>query len=357
VTVSELGERALLRKIQVKLNVTGRPSASLVLGIGDDAAVVAPTRNAQMVLTTDAHVEGVHFERRFSTPSDVGYRALAVNLSDLAAMGAAPRWALLSLAMPGDYAVAEVEELVEGLARLASQFGTHVIGGNLTRSPGPLVVDVTAIGEVRPRRQLTRSGGRPGDGLYVSGWVGAAAAGLEMLRESAHSGSSPNGESGHPDSGPNRCVARYLRPEPRVRLGAAIAQAKAARAAIDLSDGLADALQQLADASGCGVEVDADALPIDPAARDWWRVKGKDEVLEAMSGGDDYELLIAVPRAWEGRLRHVRSRVSAPALTRIGVLTKERERRVLCRNGQRERLPGGFEHWQTTDRSSVEGER
>jgi thiamine-monophosphate kinase len=114
---------------------------------------------------------------------------------------------------------------------------------------------------------------------------------------------------------------------------------------MDLSDGLADAAHQLAEASGCGVEIDADALPIDPAARTWWEAAGHDPVLRAMSGGDDYELLIAVPRMWGGRLRHVRSRVAEPALTRIGVLTKDPAARVLLRNGNRESLPKGFEHF------------
>jgi thiamine-monophosphate kinase len=319
------------------LDTTGRRAASLVIGIGDDAAVVAPSRNAYTVLTTDAHVEGVHFERRFSQPADIGYRALAVNLSDLAAMGAAPRWALLSLMLPDGLGVADVEDLVGGMAELACRTRCTVVGGNVTRSPGALVVDVTAIGEVQPRRLLTRGGGRPGDGIWVSGTIGAAAAGLEMLRN-----------AGAPEAvGINARLAvnRYLRPEPRVRLGVAIAQARAARAAMDLSDGLADAASQLAAASGCGVEIDASALPVDPAARAWWEASGHDPILRAMSSGDDYELLVAVPRMSVGRLRHVRSRVAEPALTRIGVLTKDPAVRVLLRNGNREPLPTGFEHF------------
>ena len=242
-TVSELGERALLARIQARLSTTGRRNASLVIGIGDDAAVVAPTRNAYTVLTTDAHVEGVHFDRRYSAPADIGHRALAVNLSDLAAMGAKPVWALLSLVLPDDLQVVDVEAMVGASAALGQQFGCEVIGGNLTRSPGPLVVDVTAVGEVRPRRVLPRSGGRPGDELWVSGSIGAAAAGLEML----------GGGQGDVTAGAGNCIARFLRPEPRVRLGLAVAQARAARAAMDLSDGLADAAHQLAEASGCGV--------------------------------------------------------------------------------------------------------
>lgn len=330
-TVSELGERALLARIQAKLSTTGRRAASLVIGIGDDAAVVSHSRNAQTVLTTDALVEGIHFERRFSAPADIGYRALAVNVSDLAAMGATPRWALLSLMMPGDLPVSDVEGLVDGLSVLADAMGCQVIGGNLTRSPGPLVVDVTAIGETHPRRLLTRAGGRPGDELWVSGVIGAATAGLEMLRAGVR------GDAG--------CIARYLRPEPRMKLGRAVARARAARAAMDLSDGLADAAYQLAEASGCGVEIDGDALPIDPAARAWWTEAGKDPVRQALVGGDDYELLFAVPRRWGGRLRHARSRVTEPALTRIGVLTKDPAARVLVNHGHRDVLPKGFEHF------------
>jgi thiamine-monophosphate kinase len=296
---------------------------------------VAPTRNAYTVLTTDAHVEGVHFDRRYSAPADIGHRALAVNLSDLAAMGAKPVWALLSLVLPDDLQVVDVEAMVGATAGLGQQFGCEVIGGNLTRSLGPLVVDVTAIGEVSPRRLLARSGGRPGDELWVSGSLGAAAAGLEMLRSG----------QGDPTAGLGNCIARFLRPEPRVRMGLAMAQARAARAAMDLSDGLADGAHQLAEASGCGVEIEANRLPIEPAARAWWEAAGHDAVLRAMSGGDDYELLFAVPRSWGGRLRHARSRVAEPSLTRIGVLTKDPGARVLLRSGARESLPRGFEHF------------
>jgi thiamine-monophosphate kinase len=372
-TVSELGERRLLARIRERLGTVtpgGAPApgdvaathpAALVIGVGDDAAVVAPSRNALTVLTTDAQIEGVHFDRRWSGPADIGYRALAVNLSDLAAMGATPRWALLSLGLPAALPVAEVEALVDGLIGLARTHGVVVVGGNLTRSPGPLIVDITAVGEVRPRRALTRSGGRPGDELFVSGEIGGAAAGLEMLRagwresgvgdrvaDAPATGDEPPATSDErlPTSGTRAaCIARFLRPQPRVRLGMAVAQARAARAAMDLSDGLADALRQVAEASGCGVEVDAGALPIDAAAREWWLSAGRDPVGAALSGGDDYELLLAVPRAWRGRLRHARRHVAEPILTRIGVLTKDRDARVLLQNSRRETLPGGFEHW------------
>jgi thiamine-monophosphate kinase len=336
--VSQLGERRLLARIQSRFEKIGQHAGHVVVGIGDDAAVIRSRRNTQTVLTTDAQVEGVHFDRRFSAAADIGFRSLAVNVSDLAAMGAMSRWALVSLVLPDTTEVTYVDSIVDGIAQLADTLGMAVIGGNLTRSPGPLLIDVTAIGEVAPRRLLTRGGGRPGDALFVSGTIGAAAAGLEMLRR----------ETGLEALGlipGNSCIDRYRRPEPRARLGVAIAQAKAARAAIDLSDGLADAAAQLAGASGCGVEIEASMLPIEAAAREWWTKAGLDPVVAALSGGDDYELLVAVPPTWRGRLRHATTRVSAPALTRIGRLTKAAGTRLLIRDCRREPLPGGFEHF------------
>jgi len=178
-TVGRVGERELLARIRAR--VPPAPPWVLV-GIGDDAAVVEPERNRLDVLTTDALVEGVHFDRRLSTPGDIGWRAVAVNLSDLAAMGAAPRAALLSLALPADLPLTDLDELISGVLAAAAAHSLTLVGGNITQSPGPLVVDVTATGSVHRRRMLTRNGARSGDELFVSGTVGAAAAGLAWLR-------------------------------------------------------------------------------------------------------------------------------------------------------------------------------
>lgn len=331
-------EHALLARLLARLP---RPSPTVLVGPGDDAAVVAASRNERLVLTTDAVVEGVHFSRAYSTPADIGHRALAVNLSDLAAMAATPRWALLSLVLPDSMEVADVEHLVDGLAALAIENGVSVIGGNITRTTGPLVVDVTAAGEAAPRKWLTRSGAKAGDEIYVSGTIGGAAAGLEMLQSGT--GNQERG-AGRRDAGAG-CVAKYLRPEPRVRLGIAMGRHRAATAAMDLSDGLADALEQVATASGVGVTVDAARLPIDASAREWWMARGVDPVSAALSGGDDYELLCAVPRKGTAALRAVTRRVAQPPLTKIGEFTKDPRERVLLRAGQKEALPKGFEHF------------
>jgi thiamine-monophosphate kinase len=330
-TVSELGERRLLARIRARLP---KPPSHVVVGVGDDAAVLAAARNTRIVVTTDALVEGVHFDRAFSTPADIGHKALAVNLSDLAAMGATPVWALLSLALPDGTTVEDVDALVDGLVAAADANSLALVGGNLTSSLNQLVVDVTAGGTVHPRRVLLRDGGRAGDLLYTSGTIGAAAAGLEMLKAGLH-----------PRPGNEQCFRRHRRPDARVRLGRTLAGARAARAAMDLSDGLADAVCQLAAASGCGAEIDASLLPIDHGARRWWESQGVDPVARALTGGDDYELLIAVPPKWRGRLRHVTRRVSDPPLRCVGVLTKTRNEYVVMRDSRRERLTGGFEHW------------
>ena len=177
---------------------------------------------------------------RFMPPDAIGHRALAVNLSDLAAMGAAPRLALLSLVLPPALPLADFDGMIDGLVH--SRHGSSdVAGGNLTRSPGPLVVDVTVIGTVNRRKVLTRGGARPGDGLYVSGTIGAATAGLEQ------SLAAPDAP---PDTAPRRW---YLRPQPRTRLGRELGRAQVASACMDLSDGLADALEQVAEASGVSI--------------------------------------------------------------------------------------------------------
>jgi thiamine-monophosphate kinase len=326
------------------------------VGPGDDAAVVAGSRNERLVLTTDAVVEGVHFSRAYSSPADIGHRALAVNLSDLAAMGATPRWALLSLMLPGSIREADVEELGDGLAALAGRYGVSVIGGNITRTEGPLIVDVTAGGEVAPRKWLTRAGARAGDEIWVSGSIGGAAAGLEMLRSGTGNLPASAREASYGEVTPERlrrdggeagtgCVAKYSRPEARVRLGVALGRNRAAMAAMDLSDGLADGLEQVATASGAGVRVDAALLPIEAGAREWWTAQGVDAIRAAVAGGDDYELLLAVSRKTRGALGNVRRRITDPPLTKIGEFTKDPRERVLVRAGKEEALPKGFEHF------------
>jgi thiamine-monophosphate kinase len=340
VTVADIGEHELIDRITRRL-----PLAPdwLLVGPGDDGAVVSPKRNELEVITTDASVEGVHFDRRFVPSGAIGHRALAVNLSDLAAMGATPRLATLSLAMPGALPLTEFEGLVEGLLALARRHATTVVGGNLSRSPGPLVVDVMVMGTVRSRRVLTRAGARPGDIVFVSGSIGAARAGLAMC---AGDGDGPPGSrwdaASEEDASTPR--GRYLRPEPRVRLGVLLGRNQAASSCMDLSDGLSDGLRGLARASGTGMTVDAETLPMHPEARAYFETDGRDALLEAVAGGDDYELLFTVPPRRQGRLRAVARLARGVTFTRIGTVTRD-PAIVLRRRGRDEPLPESFAHF------------
>jgi thiamine-monophosphate kinase len=334
----QLGERALVEKIRARF---AKPGA-LIIGIGDDAAVAAPVRGELEVFTTDALVEGVHFDPAYSTYADVGAKALAVNVSDIAAMGAAPRLALLSLILPERLTIADVDALLDGFAAEAAEAKVTVAGGNLTRSSaggsGSLVVDVTVIGSVRPRRILTRSAGRPGDALYLTGTIGAAAAGLDWLKAQRGARRDPQ------DAALAECVSKHRRPTARTRIGAMLGRTRSATACMDLSDGLADAVTQIATQSGTGAAIDAAALPLHAGAIQWLSSKGVDPVTAALSGGDDYELLFSVPKKRRGRLRHVIQLSGGVPITRIGELTADKAI-VLNRDGRSERLPHGFVHF------------
>jgi thiamine-monophosphate kinase len=343
-TVGDCSERELISRIRQCL-----PPAPewLLVGIGDDAAVAEPERNRVEVLTVDALVEGIHFERAFVPPDAIGHRALAVNLSDLAAMGAAPRLALLSMALPATLGLAEFDGIVAGFTALAKRYAVHVAGGNITRSPGPLMLDVTVMGTVKRRQALTRSGARPGDDLYVSGTIGTAAAGLQILQSAVLSRQSQAQSESSTATDDGRLTTAYLRPDPRVLLGVHLARNRAASACMDLSDGLADGLRQMAEASGVGMIIDAAALPIEPAARAFFAARGTHGVTQALTGGDDYELLFAVRPRTQRRLSAATKRGGVP-LTRIGRCTAERGVTLRGEAGSAidlEDLPRGFTHF------------
>jgi thiamine-monophosphate kinase len=340
-TVADIGERALIARIKARVSM---PSW-VVIGPGDDAAVIQPERGTYDVVTTDAQVEGVHFDRRFVPPDAIGHRALAVNLSDLAAMGASPRAALLSLALPPTLDVGDFERLMDGVLSVAASHRVTLIGGNITQTSGPLTVDMTAIGSARPRRIITRAGARPGDGVYVTGSLGEAAIGLQRLQAAARTGSlPPTLAEGATDWPIDPCVARYLRPQPRVRAGMLLGRNRAASSCMDISDGLADCVRQVAEASNVGITVDAATIPLSAEVREAQARRGRDPLEPALSGGDDYELFFTVRPAHRGRLRSVRQQLGDLPITRIGVVTKGRDLLVRDEHGMRP-LPEGYEHF------------
>ncbi len=323
--MSDCGERALIARIRQRLTTP----QWVVVGPGDDAAAIEPVRGLLEVVTTDAQVDGVHFDRRFVPPDAIGHRALAVNLSDLAAMGARPRAALLSMALPPSLELDAFDRIVDGFLALAARHGVTLIGGNITHTSGPMVLDVTALGNVHRRKMLTRDGALAGDEVYVTGSLGDAAAGLLRLQE---------------DHSAGEHTGRYLRPDPRVRAGLLLGRNQAATSCMDLSDGLADGVRQIAEASSVGMTLDASSLPIGPETREWLSRKGRDPIDIALRGGDDFELIFTVRPKQAGRLRAVRRYLGDLPITRIGVVTRAPRLIVKDERGERE-LPEGYEHF------------
>ena len=301
--LSQLGEFGFIERLR-KLRL---PRGNVEVGIGDDCAVVLAGRR-RLLLTTDALIEDVHFRRGWDTYAGLGRRAFAVNASDIAAMGGSPRFALLSLGAPADTEVADLYGFVRGFARAAGANGCALVGGNLSES-GRWMISVTLVGEATDP-PLRRSGARPGDLLYVSGRLGAAAFGREILLGRRR--------------GARGRTRAFLRPEPRLDLGRRLARTRAASAAIDVSDGLLADLGHLCRASRVGAVVEAERLPLAQGLSD---LPEHDRLALALRGGEDYELLFAVPPRRVSRLA-VESR-EAPPVTCIGRLTGGRRIRVL----------------------------
>lgn len=271
--------------------------ADVLLGVGDDAAVLECPGDRKLVVAMDTIVEDVHFLQGTGA-ADIGYRALAVNLSDMAAMGAEPAWMTLSLSLPQSDPE-WLEGFAAGLFELADRYNVALVGGDTVR--GPLVVTIQIAGLVEPDAWLTRAGARPGDLVFVSGVPGEAAAGLALIqRRQAHSQ-----EARH-------LRQRFLRPEPRVELGRELRGL--ASAAMDVSDGLLVDLEKLCAASRCGAQLNVDALP--PSASMLQLMPAAECIEYALAGGDDYEIIFTVPASRAQRVRDIRS----VTCTQIGVV-------------------------------------
>jgi thiamine-monophosphate kinase len=341
-TLGEIGEKGLLRHLQGRI-----PSApGVVVGLGDDAAAVETAPFS--LVTTDSLVEGVHFLRDAAPPRLLGRKALAVNLSDIGAMGGIARYATVSLCLPPDLALGWVDSLYDGLLERAAEAGVALVGGNVTRGRGSIVVDVTLIGDAG--RLLLRSGARPGDRVVVTGTLGAAAAGVRLLAEGARldeegelTATGVWTESSAPAVA--ACLRAQLDPRPPLALARSIAERGLARAGMDISDGLSLDLVEICSRSGTGAVIDALALPLDPRAAGLERARGGDALALALHGGEDYQLLLAVAPEDLGELSEL-ARVWGVPVTAVGEFV-EGEPVVWLRDGAGERplVPGGHDHF------------
>jgi thiamine-monophosphate kinase len=328
-------------------------AAGLSLGIGDDAAIIRPRRGHDLVLTTDLSIETVHFRLDLHPPQAIGHRALARSLSDLAAMGAKPRYALLSLAFPRAAKRSWITAFYDGMDQLAARFGLTLIGGDTAvTGEAPVTADVIAVGEIKRGQALRRQGAKPGDLIYVTGRLGMAALGLSLLKAG-----SPERKAGAMPGSQNiarAALAAHLYPEPRCAVGQYLAKYRLASAAIDVSDGFARDLGRLCESSRCGARIWQDRLtPVVLIAGGAPRYDSlciglRSDSLHpldlALHGGEDYELLFTVPRSKAAR---VPRSIAGIKLHRIGEITAERRLRLRAPDNQELALePQGYDHFQ-----------
>ncbi len=321
-------EAQIIRAIR---RIAGHPKdRRLALPIGDDAAAFRIRPGQLVVVSTDALVEGIHFDFRYCSPEDLGWKALAVNLSDIAAMGGIPLYVTTSIALPRGCVPDFVPRFYRGLAAIARKHSVGLIGGDTCRSPKGVFLDVTIMGEVKPTHMLTRQGAKPGDLLYVTGELGGSSVGFELLSRSRKS---------VPRSAP---VRRHLRPQPRCAAGRFLAKRKLASAMIDLSDGLSTDLSHLCNQSGVGAVVEASRLPLVRIPLRQREVLSHKAQHYGLHGGEDYELLFSVPSRLS---QSVPSQIDGLPVRRIGCITQSTGVWLLDGDTKHRLQPSGFDHF------------
>jgi thiamine-monophosphate kinase len=324
VPVPEKTLLAYIRRMALQRGARGGNRA-LLIGIGDDCAVVRLRPKHEMLVTTDFSLEGVHFRRNWHPPESVGHRCLARGLSDIAAMGGLPTAAFLSLALPAELPQRWVERFARGLLTLARNYGVPLAGGDTAESPHGILADIVVIGTVPRGEAVRRAGARPGDRIYVSGELGGSAAALARMTEKGKGKLNPRDYPGH------------FFPQPRIELGRALREEGLVSAMIDLSDGLSTDLAHICEESGVGAEVEAQAVPRASVGKAAHRV----DLPVALHGGEDYELLFTAPVG-----KRIPPRIAGIPITPIGNVVRRRKILLMSPGGIRCELgPEGWEHF------------
>lgn len=322
----EAGEFGIIRMIADKT----APGDRVIIGIGDDAAALRFKDGSVILTTSDMLVEGIHFDLSLTDPFRLGRKSLAVNLSDIAAMGGKPLSFLLSLAIPASCTVEFLDELTSGMLSLAGEYGVTLVGGDTCASPRGLVISVTAFGEQVFDRIVKRCGAMAGDLVFVTGTLGDSALGLELLRR---------GETEGP------LIDRHLDPRPRVHQGRALAEAGLPTSMIDISDGLAADMGHITDGSSVGVNLYLEKIPLSRSYRERHELMSEDVYRMALTGGEDYELLFTAPSSRKGAILSLFSDLDTP-VTEIGSIIPDTGVRFLSQDGTRFSIErGGYDHF------------
>ncbi len=314
-----LAEKALIRRLRLR---SGR--ARGVLGIGDDCASVQIPQGHEALVTTDFSLEDVHFRRRLQPAASIGHRCLLRGLSDIAAMGGEPLAIFLSLALPRTLPQSWADGFLEGLLKLAKEFGVTLAGGDTAKSSGKVLADIVVLGSVPKGKAILRSGARPGDRIFVTGTLGGAATTLGMLLQDQRK-KIPAAE-----------MESYLYPIPRIEVGHILRKKGMASSMIDISDGLSTDLDHICEESGVGAEINSEAIP---RARHG-KLRKEVDLASALHGGEDYELLFTAPAN-----KRVPPRISNIPITEIGSIVRARGIFLKTKNKVRRLHPRGWEYF------------
>ena len=359
--LKEIGEFGLIDRIK---NIVDTSSAELIVGIGDDAAAFRSSKDHLTLVTTDALIEGVHFDLDYFTFQQLGWRALAVNLSDIAAMGGLPKYAVFSLGLPEKIQVESVEEFYQGAKEVGDKFQTAVIGGDTTQSPDRLFVSVTVVGEVEENKLTLRSGAQIGDAVFVTGTLGGAQAGLQLLksggtplrptldklRAGSLKGGSKGGVPARADSKHGALIEKHLTPQPRINEARFLVDNFPIHTMIDVSDGLASEINHICKQSGVGALLNADDIPIDSASQEAADLFKEKPLNFALNGGEDFELLFTAPEQVADALQKKFREKFGFECARIGTI-KEQAVGIVLEDTDGKQVPilaKGYEHFGET---------
>ena len=330
---SEIGEFGFIESIK-KECVTSLKG--VIKGIGDDCAVFGPYSGRLLLFTTDMLVEDIHFVRDTITPYQLGWKAIAVNLSDIAAMGGRPLFILISLAIPVEMDVELIQDFYKGMKDICRHYKVDIVGGDTVASPDALTINVSLIGDVKENEILYRSGARPGDKIYLTGTVGDSSAGLKILKNEI---SPPNSIGGH-------FIKAHNEPKPLIETGRIIATSRLASAMIDLSDGLLSDLGHICKESGVGAILFRSKIPLSSQLKSLASIANFNPLDLALSGGEDYVLLLTVPEAKTQDLDLLSKNKKPSPLYLIGEITEQEGIRMVNDDGSVEEIdPRGFNHF------------